>query len=878
MATVNRCFNCFAVKLSEGICAHCGHSGEVAHHPSAIPPGTLLEGRFLIGKMLGQASSLGFIYLGWCLTRQERIIIQEYLPRGVASRNLRNGNVTTYAETRDAFTQGLATFAVTGKQLSKVNSTHIARIREQFAARDTGYRVLDQLTSDTLTLHLQRRGNTLPLVDAADIGLQVLDALETLNAVGVTQSDISPDTILFTRETALLAGISWSKTNTNEISLVSSDSDQTRISANVLQLLAQLVTGQTPNNPAIRNTLSQQQSRCQGAEMRLLDMAKTALSNPEQSPHTTALRTLLGDVKAGTDSTTATASITHVQSRNSRRLATPVGIAVALGCTVTVMVQMLSKNPDPTVQTTIAESNSSAINTKHAEITAESSSSVDSALSLVTVSEAHASIDPTKKVVDNIVAQQIERQAPAAGAEIPVVTTTPTVAAPAVTQPTDLAPAEVKPVVVAVATTEAPTPAVVQQASQALNEIAATPTPPAQPEPSPEEQKLTELLKKAQLAEKKNRLTEPTKDNAALWYREIIKLQNDHAEARAGIEKIVSRYLNDATDAMAKLDWEKAEQALKKAEGAHPKSADVERMRIVMKAAQMAQQKATQNAPATAEANTTTDTTQLADAAPKIDENAINALRQDALAAKMPIINVHYENGNQRRGAFVITNLGETTHPRALNKHSYTFVWPSSAKSAWVVFEQRKGKNFHFDWPVALNFQRDLANMKITMNGVDVIPVYINNQLEISSTPNFGKKKLKPKELLGAKGTSIKPFEGATIYLRGTMNDWDVTTPMEYNGNFAYLTEVDLSDAQNYEFKFADEGWSSNMNFGSDFRTKGKGLSVGPEAQNLNFYPTLGEGKYEYAFFSIPTHEGFYNFYRIERKSSGGAMTTASSQ
>ena len=66
--------------------------------------------------------------------------------------------------------------------------------------------------------------------------------------------------------------------------------------------------------------------------------------------------------------------------------------------------------------------------------------------------------------------------------------------------------------------------------------------------------------------------------------------------------------------------------------------------------------------------------------------------------------------------------------------------------------------------------------------------------------------------------SALPPYGDRTVYLRGSMNGWDTSLPLEYVGNDTYRIEVGLLSG-GYEFKLADENF--------DIANIGGGITVG---------------------------------------------------
>lgn len=78
---------------------------------------------------------------------------------------------------------------------------------------------------------------------------------------------------------------------------------------------------------------------------------------------------------------------------------------------------------------------------------------------------------------------------------------------------------------------------------------------PESPEGRDTEAEIAKYLVKANLAMDAYQLTAPAHDNAHLYFREIIKLDPDHEEARQGLTEIADRYADMAEHALVRYDY-----------------------------------------------------------------------------------------------------------------------------------------------------------------------------------------------------------------------------------------------------------------------------------------------------------------------------------
>ena len=90
---IRRCMKCMhALAAGETVCPECGRPyGSVKAESFALKPGTILDGKYLVGEMLGQGG-FGITYIGFDLLLEQKIAIKEYFPMstGMVSREGRS--------------------------------------------------------------------------------------------------------------------------------------------------------------------------------------------------------------------------------------------------------------------------------------------------------------------------------------------------------------------------------------------------------------------------------------------------------------------------------------------------------------------------------------------------------------------------------------------------------------------------------------------------------------------------------------------------------------------------------------------------------------------------------------------------------------------
>ncbi len=188
---------CFALTGAEDPCPECGYCeadpGEVTLY---LAPRTLLAGKYLIGRVLGQGG-FGITYLGWDTTLDVKLAIKEFFPQGLVSRVPGQGKIASYSGgAREELNYGIDRFLSEAKMLARFeHHPNIVSVRDFFKANNTAYMVMSYVEGFTLEHYLAREGGKIPYHKAIDIVMPVMDALREVHAVGIMHRDISPDNI-----------------------------------------------------------------------------------------------------------------------------------------------------------------------------------------------------------------------------------------------------------------------------------------------------------------------------------------------------------------------------------------------------------------------------------------------------------------------------------------------------------------------------------------------------------------------------------------------------------------------------------------------------------------------------------------------------------
>lgn len=199
----NLCTHCFEeYPESRGICRSCGCSdGGNEELTVNLPIGTMLMGRYLVGKVLGKGG-FGITYLAYDLKNEQKVAIKEYMPDNLSYRAPGSTLVSTYSgEKEECFKQGSEKFFEEAKTISRFNGhPNIINVFEFFYENNTAYFVMEYIAGVDLKTYVMQCGGKISEEECIRLVLPVMDALIIIHSIGILHRDISPDNIYVTKD------------------------------------------------------------------------------------------------------------------------------------------------------------------------------------------------------------------------------------------------------------------------------------------------------------------------------------------------------------------------------------------------------------------------------------------------------------------------------------------------------------------------------------------------------------------------------------------------------------------------------------------------------------------------------------------------------
>ena len=198
---LNKCLGC--MEDFQGYpCPKCGFDPQqIRGNEYALPPQTILAGKYLVGRVLGQGG-FGITYIGWDIALERKVAIKEYYPNGQANRTPGTRVLTWYTSDNalQARQAGMEMFLKEARKMAKIEDiSGIVKIKDLFRENETAYIVMDYVEGETLKARLQKTG-PMSWEQASTIFHPAIRAMEEVHKVGLIHRDLSPDNLMLTPE------------------------------------------------------------------------------------------------------------------------------------------------------------------------------------------------------------------------------------------------------------------------------------------------------------------------------------------------------------------------------------------------------------------------------------------------------------------------------------------------------------------------------------------------------------------------------------------------------------------------------------------------------------------------------------------------------
>lgn len=191
----NLCMGCMNEKKGSGVCAVCGYNPEEKDSPNAIKAGTVLNQKYLVGKVV-DCNGEGFTYIGYDLTTDTVLRIREFFPAGLCERFV-NNEVKAISGNERAFNKAIINFLEMLKALYKLKELPaLLPVKDIIEVNGTAYGICESSNSISLREFLLRNGGTLTWDQARVLFVPLISSIKELHEAGIIHRGLSPETLL----------------------------------------------------------------------------------------------------------------------------------------------------------------------------------------------------------------------------------------------------------------------------------------------------------------------------------------------------------------------------------------------------------------------------------------------------------------------------------------------------------------------------------------------------------------------------------------------------------------------------------------------------------------------------------------------------------
>ncbi len=196
------CLGCMKKKTREGVCPYCGFDEkEYEIRMYQLPLGTILNGKYLIGKVLGEGG-FGITYIGWDLNLQIPLAIKEYFPNTFAVRDNQRGNrvIPFTGAKQKYYAKGKESYIEEARILAKFcGEDGIVEVRDYFEENGTAYIVMEYLDGKNLIQilkNIEKNNSHMHPEVVFNLMKPVIKTLNLVHKQDLIHRDISPDNMI----------------------------------------------------------------------------------------------------------------------------------------------------------------------------------------------------------------------------------------------------------------------------------------------------------------------------------------------------------------------------------------------------------------------------------------------------------------------------------------------------------------------------------------------------------------------------------------------------------------------------------------------------------------------------------------------------------
>lgn len=179
-------------------CRHCGYRVGAPHLPSYLEPGTMLNDRYIVGK-LRSYNGESACYIAFDTITETKVTIKEYMPDSLCEREKNSSVIKVDPRYMPQYKTFLSEFVELNKTLSKMRTlNHVNAAIDMFGDNNTAYAVFALLEGQTLGEYLKQNSGELTWDEVKRLFPPIFTTLSLVHNAGLVHRGLSPENIFIT--------------------------------------------------------------------------------------------------------------------------------------------------------------------------------------------------------------------------------------------------------------------------------------------------------------------------------------------------------------------------------------------------------------------------------------------------------------------------------------------------------------------------------------------------------------------------------------------------------------------------------------------------------------------------------------------------------
>lgn len=190
------CLGCMAKNNGEDICPSCGFDKHSEQLPPFLPLGTVLQGKYIVGRVLGSTAEY-IKYIGFDQSVDSAVILREYFPAGICTRNAASPDVIVIPDKQETYERLMQDFLSLHRNVACFKElSAIIPVFDIFNENGTSYVVENHEEDIPFKEYIERSGGSLEWDTARPLFMPLLSALSKIHQKGLFHLGISPENLV----------------------------------------------------------------------------------------------------------------------------------------------------------------------------------------------------------------------------------------------------------------------------------------------------------------------------------------------------------------------------------------------------------------------------------------------------------------------------------------------------------------------------------------------------------------------------------------------------------------------------------------------------------------------------------------------------------